>query len=506
MPMKMMVPTRTSPVSPGTAMIDGIRSGGDPRFLIDSRVAFAVSARSSAAGRTGGGMRAPRTANGAARACDPRPHRRVGVAIGSAAAVLLSIGMATGAGAVPLPFATAHVPHQATAGTLRGSTAAPFTLANIEAYLGGSDVPTVTEVTTGFTATYASQTQQFSIGWGNGGGQAGSLLISGQGPLGPGSQVTGGITLDDGANSCSSADGSAAAQVDQLRTAGTTATSVAVTFQCSTNDGSVNVFGTVAYDIVPSTPGQGYYLYDSEGAIGGFGNDGFLGYLGDLSVANLNQPVVGMAQTPDGAGYWMVAGDGSVFAFGDAGFYGSTGSLHLNKPVVGMASTHDGKGYWFVASDGGIFAYGDAAFFGSTGSLTLNKPIVGMATTPDGNGYWLVASDGGIFAYGDAAFYGSTGSLTLNKPIVGMAATPSGHGYWLVASDGGIFAFGDAAFHGSTGSLTLNEPIEGMAATPGGGGYWLVASDGGIFAFGDAPFEGSLGGAGVNDIAGISPG
>jgi hypothetical protein len=45
-----------------------------------------------------------------------------------------------------------------------------------------------------------------------------------------------------------------------------------------------------------------------------------------------------------------------------------------------------------------------------------------------------------------------------------------------------------------------------MAATPGGGGYWLVASDGGIFAFGDAPFEGSLGGAGVNDIAGISPG
>ncbi|MGO9027038.1 MAG: beta strand repeat-containing protein [Acidimicrobiales bacterium] len=118
----------------------------------------------------------------------------------------------------------------------------------------------------------------------------------------------------------------------------------------------------------------------------------------------------------------------------------------LNEPVVGMAATPDGGGYWLVASDGGIFAFGDAAFHGSTGSLTLNQPIVGMAATPDGGGYWLVASDGGIFAFGDASFYGSTGSLTLNKPVVGMASTPDGRGYWLVASDGGIFALGDAGF------------------------------------------------------------
>ena len=40
---------------------------------------------------------------------------------------------------------------------------------------------------------------------------------------------------------------------------------------------------------------------------------------------------------------------------------------HLNQPIVGMAATPDGGGYWLVASDGGIFTFGDAAFYGSTG-------------------------------------------------------------------------------------------------------------------------------------------
>ena len=263
------------------------------------------------------------------------------------------------------------------------------------------------------------------------------------------------------------------------------------------------VYGTVAVGAGLSTPGQGYYLYDSFGGLGGLGNDSYLTYLGSPAQLSLNQPVVGMAMTSDEGGYWMVAGDGGVFAYGDAGFYGSTGNLTLNKPVVGMATTPDGKGYWFVAADGGIFAYGDAGFYGSTGNLTLNQPIVGMATTPDGKGYWLVAADGGIFAYGDARFYGSTGNLALNKPIVGMAATPDGKGYWLVAADGGVFAFGDAGFYGSTGNLTLNQPIVGMAATHDGKGYWFVAADGGVFAFGDAPFSGSLAGTGLTGVVGI---
>ncbi|TML38026.1 MAG: hypothetical protein E6G27_15930, partial [Actinobacteria bacterium] len=102
-------------------------------------------------------------------------------------------------------------------------------------------------------------------------------------------------------------------------------------------------------------------------------------------------------------GYRLAASDGGMFSFGDAGFFGSTGGLSLKRPIVGMATTPTGAGYWLVASDGGIFSFGDAAFMGSTGGLSLTRPIVGMAATPTGAGYWLVASDGGIFSFGDAA-------------------------------------------------------------------------------------------------------
>jgi hypothetical protein len=201
-------------------------------------------------------------------------------------------------------------------------------------------------------------------------------------------------------------------------------------------------------------------------------------------------------QTP---GYWLVGTDGGIFSFGGAPFYGSTGSLHLNQPIVGMASTPDGGGYWLVAADGGVFSFGDAHFWGSTGSIHLNQPIVGMASTPDGGGYWLVASDGGVFSFGDAHFYGSTGSIHLNQPVVGMSATTSGHGYWLVAADGGVFAFGDAGFFGSVPGVlkpgqSLNKPVVAIITATNGAGYLMVAADGGVFSFGSAPFYGSLGG------------
>ena len=51
----------------------------------------------------------------------------------------------------------------------------------------------------------------------------------------------------------------------------------------------------------------------------------------------LNQPIVGMAATPDGIGYWLVAADGGIFSFGTAHFHGSTGGIRLNRPIVGMA-------------------------------------------------------------------------------------------------------------------------------------------------------------------------
>jgi hypothetical protein len=197
------------------------------------------------------------------------------------------------------------------------------------------------------------------------------------------------------------------------------------------------------------------------------------------------------------AGGWQASADGSVWAFGGAVPYGSI-SAGLNQPIVGMAATPDGRGYWLVASDGGVFAVGDAGFYGSLGSIHLNQPIVGMAATPDGRGYWLVASDGGVFAVGDAGFYGSLGSIHLNQPIVGMAATPDGRGYWLVASDGGVFAVGDAGFYGSKGGTTIPGTIVGMAATPDGRGYSMDATNGAVYAFGDEPSSGSMRGQALN--------
>jgi hypothetical protein len=232
---------------------------------------------------------------------------------------------------------------------------------------------------------------------------------------------------------------------------------------------------------------SGYWLVGTDGGIFSYGAAKFLGSTGNIT---LNQPVVGMAATPDGRGYWMVASDGGIFSFGTAGFYGSMGGKPLNQPIVGMASTRTGKGYWMVASDGGIFSFGDAGFFGSTGNIKLAKPIVDIVPTPSGKGYWMAASDGGIFAFGDAGFFGSTGAIKLAKRIQQMAATPSGKGYWMVAGDGGIFSFGDAGFFGSAVDGTAEKRIVDIAASATGKGYYITGSNGAVYAYGDAKFYG----------------
>lgn len=239
---------------------------------------------------------------------------------------------------------------------------------------------------------------------------------------------------------------------------------------------------------------QGYWLVGSNGAVFPFGT---AQSYGSITGVSLNQPIVGIAATPDGGGYWEVARDGGVFAFGDAKFYGSMGGNHLNQPIVGIAATPDGGGYWEVARDGGVFAFGDARFHGSMGNIPLNRPVVGIAADPTTGGYWLVASDGGIFSF-SSPFHGSTGGLHLDAPVVGVASTPDGGGYWEVSSDGGVFAQGNAPFLGSMGGQRLNQPIVAMAEAHGGVGYRLVGSDGGIFAFGDAEFDGSTGGQLLN--------
>ncbi len=421
----------------------------------------------------------------------------------------LSFGAVASSAATPWgPHDPGVVPSQANhSSTQRPHAVAPLYQANFvvtDLTTGDSSVYTYDNPSPNYTYCTSPQTQ---LCMESGPPSGGTFSITGT-TLHPGQVYdNAAVTAAAGSETCQTAGDSNASgevELDQyvLGSGSSTIQEVAVQFDCT--NAFVDISGTIAYNVVPTDPGAGYYVFGQAGELTGFGNDNYLVYLDGAMYYNLNAPIVGMATTPDGAGYWMVGSDGGVFASGDAGFYGSTGGLHLNKPVVGMAATPDGKGYWFVASDGGIFAYGDAQFYGSTGSIHLNKPIVGMAATPDGKGYWLVAADGGIFAYGDAQFYGSTGSIHLNKPIVGMTSTPSGDGYWFVAADGGVFSYGDAGFYGSTGSIHLNEPIVGMVSAPDGNGYWFVASDGGVFNYGSAAFEGSLGDLGVTDVAGIT--
>jgi SpoIID/LytB domain protein len=212
---------------------------------------------------------------------------------------------------------------------------------------------------------------------------------------------------------------------------------------------------------------------------------------GFAAALNLKSDWFSLGNQPSGgvAGYWMDDTKGGIYSFGGAPFFGSAGNIKLNQPIVGMAATPDGQGYWLVAADGGIFTYGDAKFFGSTGNLVLNKPIVGMAPTADGQGYWLVASDGGVFTFGDAKFFGSTGNLVLNKPIVGMVPTANGQGYWLVAADGGIFSFGDTTFYGSLGATPPASPVVDVAPAAGDAGYWLLEANGTVQGFGAAPSD-----------------
>ncbi|MGD0045123.1 MAG: hypothetical protein ABSE84_32775, partial [Isosphaeraceae bacterium] len=111
------------------------------------------------------------------------------------------------------------------------------------------------------------------------------------------------------------------------------------------------------------------------------------------------------------------------FNYGDAAFYGSTGGIHLNQPIVGMAVTPDGGGYWLVASDGGVFNYGDAAFYGSVatgGSGSLIAPVVGITSSADGRGYSLATSSGDVVPFGDGVAGGGLNGA--RAPIVGISS------------------------------------------------------------------------------------
>ncbi len=265
---------------------------------------------------------------------------------------------------------------------------------------------------------------------------------------------------------------------------------------------AVNGAGTSSYSA--RSPGivnpiSGYWLTGSDGGIFSFGPS-FYGSTGGLT---LNQPVVGLASSPDGKGYWTVARDGGVFSFGDAAFKGSLPGLVTTTDIVGMAADPATGGYWLVGSNGGVYSFG-APFEGSLPGKTTVSDIVGMAPTATGKGYYLVGADGTVYPFGDAKAQGEASSLAhLNAPIVGITVDPVTGGYWEAGADGGVYAF-NAPFAGSAGSLHLTKPIVGISATADGSGYVLGAADGGVFAYGTT-FEGSMGGKHLNaPVVGIT--
>jgi len=307
--------------------------------------------------------------------------------------IILALGVGVPAGATqpwgphdPGQIHAAPPPESASA---RAHALTPLTLANIVVTPLGSPSSsfyTFSDPALG-SGTGCSNTPSASICLTFGTGQPGGGQFSMNVPsFSPGHIYTeqdGTISVSSGTVGCSATatnDSVGQVEVDQYLSTSPTGPVAAVQFDCTSP--TIDITGTIALNIVPTDPNNGYYLFGQQGEITGFGNDNYLTYLDGAQYYNLNSPIVGMAPTPNGTGYWMVGSDGGVFSSGTAGFYGSAGSLKLNAPIVGMAATPDGGGYWFVASDGGVFNYGDAGFYGSMGGQPLNKPIVGMAATP----------------------------------------------------------------------------------------------------------------------------
>ena len=170
------------------------------------------------------------------------------------------------------------------------------------------------------------------------------------------------------------------------------------------------------------------------------------------SFANGIAIAPGHAPVPN-RGYYLVASDGGVFTFGSAHFYGSTGAMTLNQPIVGMAVTPDHRGYWLVAADGGVFTFGDARFYGSLGGRHLDQPITGIAAATRG-GYWLLGAGGGVYTFGNARSHGSFTNDPPGAVSTAISGTGDGTGYLIVDTDGNVGTFGGAQFAGGFGPFS----------------------------------------------------
>ncbi len=57
-------------------------------------------------------------------------------------------------------------------------------------------------------------------------------------------------------------------------------------FDCT--NPAFEISGTIAYNIVPTDPADGYYIFGQAGEITGFGNDNYLAYLDGAQYIDLN--------------------------------------------------------------------------------------------------------------------------------------------------------------------------------------------------------------------------
>ena len=159
----------------------------------------------------------------------------------------------------------------------------PLTLAYIETSndLAGLNVGQFNNVTVNFSAG----TDTYQVSWG-GGQDVGTLNIPG--PLVVGQVTSPHLTVSQGNDGCNlnGQPANTALEVDQLTMVGTTVQTFAVQFQCFNQPLNNVILGSVGLNIVPTTPGKGYYIYGNNGFLAGYGNDAYLAYLGDLSTVS----------------------------------------------------------------------------------------------------------------------------------------------------------------------------------------------------------------------------
>jgi hypothetical protein len=238
-------------------------------------------------------------------------RRMAAVLAASTATLLLTLGVGVGASSAAGAFGphNADAQHQVTSSTLAPHVVAPLTLANIVVTNLSDDTSTLYSSST-ITPDYApssaagcnqSPTSPLCLRFGDPStsGYTFYLQVPSPGLTGGGNiYVNPAMSVVVPGGQCgslfdSSVQGTitSAAEVDQYNLTTTpqaTLNAVAVQFDC-TND-SQDISGTIAYNIVPTDPSSGYYVFGQEGELSGFGNDNYLVYLNGALYYNLNAP------------------------------------------------------------------------------------------------------------------------------------------------------------------------------------------------------------------------